>query len=131
MSALRCQIFSTAVATFLAALLSITGASAQDLASRPFDLRIRRSALMEHWDAQRQEQIDFARYRSPAQFGIYGARYGGQTSLGYHPIVRRPFDGVGPYPSNASIAAAATCISPLGYECSPLDCDCDPYGYCY
>lgn len=136
MSISRHFALSAALAVLGAAFSSSAPANAQDLADRHLDLAIRRSALWEYWATRQQEQIDFARYRSSAQFGQYGARFGAQTSLGYRTVGTavgpRQFYGPSlPTGSGYHAAALNTCIGPLGIECSPLDCDCYGFDNCY
>lgn len=121
-----------AASSLVAVCLSNSIAPAQDLADRRLELAMRRSFLWEYWAARQQEQVDFAHYRSHASFGQYGLHFGPQSHLGYRAIAPRQFYGpVLPASNGYAAGASATCIGPLGIECSPLDCDCDPYDYCY
>lgn len=136
MSISRRLLLSAALAVLGVALSCSATANAQDLADRHLDLAIRRSALWEYWAARQQEQVDAARYRSPAQFGQHGSRYGTQNSLGYRTVGTavgpRQFYGPSlPTSSGYHDAAYETCIGPFGIECSPLDCDCYGFDNCY
>lgn len=123
MRATRRSIFAAAIALWLAAGFS-GPAAAQDLADRRLETAMRRSFLWEYWAARQQEQIDFAHYRSHAQFGHYGQRYGAQPLLGYRAYgPQKPF-GAAPRTGSGAVAASGYCVGPLGIECSPLDCDC-------
>jgi len=116
--------------SLLAACFASQTAAAQDLADRRLEVAMRRSYLWEYWAARQQEQIDYAHYRSHAQFGQLGPHYSAPAPRGYRVYGPRQFYGATLQTRSAFTAGASGyCIGPLGIECSPLDCDCDPYGY--
>lgn len=132
MRSTRRSLFALAIALWITAGIG-SSATAQDLADRRLEVAMRRSFLWEYWAARQQEQIDYAHYRSAATYGQLGPHYSMPAPAGYRVYGPRQFYGPSLITSGSAVAAAASqsCTGPLGLECSPLDCDCDPYGDCY